>query len=133
MKSIEVNTPGTNSSIVLDVLANAGATQCEPGNALHGTTPLHAIEDLPELPAVIYLSEISHLVESKAYCFGGGLYIDPVFPKYDLKAIISNEEDVGSLDTRGQISQLDLGATPNFKGSNEATIQEQELLINLGG
>ena len=98
-KSIEVNTPGTNSSIVLDVLANAGATQCEPGSALHGTTPLHAIEDLPELPAVIYLSEISHLVENKAYCFGGGLYIDPVFPKYDLKAIISNEEDVGTLDT----------------------------------
>ncbi|MCZ4271287.1 alanine racemase [Maritalea porphyrae] len=87
---IEINAPGTTSSVVLEALANAGATQCEPGNALHGTTPLHAVKDLPELPAAVYLSEVSHLHEDKAYCFGGGLYIDPVFPDYDLKAIVSS-------------------------------------------
>ena len=88
---IEVNAPGTTSSVVLDALADAGATQCEPGNGLHGTTPLHALEDLPERPAVLYLSEVSHLHGGKAYCFGGGLYIDPVFPDYDVKAIVSPE------------------------------------------
>ncbi|MGJ8527586.1 alanine racemase [Maritalea sp.] len=87
---IEINAPGTTSSVVLEALAKAGATQCEPGNALHGTTPLHAIKDLPELPAAVYLSEVSHLHEDKAYCFGGGLYIDPVFPDYDVKAIVSS-------------------------------------------
>jgi predicted amino acid racemase len=87
---IEVNAPGTNSTIMLEALANAGATQVEPGNALHGTTPLHAIEDLPEEPAVLYLSEVSHHHAGTAFCFGGGLYIDPVFPKYDVRAIVSS-------------------------------------------
>ncbi|WP_419911664.1 alanine racemase [Hoeflea sp.] len=88
---IEINAPGTTSSVVLDALAEAGATQCEPGNGLHGTTPLHALEDLPERPAVVYLSEVSHLHGGRAYCFGGGLYIDPVFPDYDVKAVVSRE------------------------------------------
>lgn len=89
--NIEINAPGTTSSIVLDALADAGATQCEPGNGLHGTTPLHALEDLPERPAVLYLSEVSHLHGGRAYCFGGGLYIDPVFPDYDVSAIVGSE------------------------------------------
>lgn len=88
---IEINAPGTTSSIVLDALADAGATQCEPGNGLHGTTPLHAIKDLPERPAMLYMSEVSHLHGGRAYCFGGGLYIDPVFPDYDVKAIVGGE------------------------------------------
>ncbi|MBD0865786.1 MAG: alanine racemase, partial [Rhodobacteraceae bacterium] len=81
----EINAPGTTSSAVLPALADAGATQVEPGNGLHGTTPLHAVEDLPENPAVLYLSEVSHHYGGKAYCFGGGLYIDPVFPKYQVR------------------------------------------------
>lgn len=88
---IEINAPGTTSAVVLDALAQVGTTQCEPGNGLHGTTPLHALEDLPELPASLYLSEVSHLHAGRAYCFGGGLYIDPVFPDYDVKAIVSAE------------------------------------------
>tara|TARA_R110000764_G_scaffold54744_2_gene119367 strand:+ start:5123 stop:6343 length:1221 start_codon:yes stop_codon:yes gene_type:complete len=96
--NIEVNAPGTTSSSVLYALANAGATQCEPGNGLHGTTPLHAVEDLPERPAILYLSEVSHQVNDLAYCFGGGLYIDPVFPDYDVKAIVSTEPTVHGKD-----------------------------------
>lgn len=86
---IAVNAPGTTSATVLSALAEAGATQVEPGNGLHGTTPLHAVEDLPEDPAVLYLSEVSHHHGGKAYCFGGGLYIDPVFPKYQVRALVS--------------------------------------------
>lgn len=89
--NIEINAPGTTSSMVLKALAEAGATQCEPGNGLHGTTPLHAVQDLPEEPAALYLSEVSHQHAERAYCFGGGLYIDPVFPDYDVKAIVSSE------------------------------------------
>jgi predicted amino acid racemase len=93
---VEINAPGTTSSIVLDALAEAGATQCEPGNGLHGTTPLHALEDLPERPAVLYLSEVSHRHAERAYCFGGGLYIDPVFPQYDVRAIVGSEPTVAA-------------------------------------
>ena len=89
--NIEVNTPGTTSSDILQMLSDAGSTQVEPGHGLTGTTPLHAVRDLPELPAVCYLSEVSHLINSEAFCFGGGLYIDPVFPDYQIKAIVSRE------------------------------------------
>ena len=88
---LEINAPGTTSSVVLGALAEAGATQVEPGNGLHGTTPLHAVEDLPEDPAVLYLSEVSHHHGDRAYCFGGGLYIDPVFAKYQVQALVSSE------------------------------------------
>lgn len=89
--NLEINAPGTTSIVTLPALAEAGATQVEPGNGLHGTTPLHAIEDLPESPAVLYLTEVSHLHGGRAYCFGGGLYIDPVFPDYDVKALVGPE------------------------------------------
>ena len=88
---LEINAPGTTSVVTLQALAEAGATQVEPGNGLHGTTPLHAVEDLPERPAVLYLTEVSHLHAGRAYCFGGGLYIDPVFPDYDVQALVGPE------------------------------------------
>ena len=88
---IEINAPGTTSSVTLRALAEAGATQVEPGHGLTGTTPLHAVEDLPERPAVVYLTEVSHLSGGEAFCFGGGLYIDPVFPAYQVRAIVSRE------------------------------------------
>lgn len=92
-KEIEINAPGTTSTVVMEMLAKAGATQVEPGHGLTGTTPLHAVRDLPELPAICYLSEISHIHNGKPFCFGGGLYIDPVFPEYDVKALVGSEPD----------------------------------------
>ncbi len=88
---LEINAPGTTSLVTLRALAEAGATQVEPGNGLHGTTPLHAVEDLPERPAVLYLTEVSHLHAGRAYCFGGGLYIDPVFADYEVKALVGSK------------------------------------------
>jgi predicted amino acid racemase len=90
-KGIEINAPGTTSSVTLEALAEAGATQVEPGHGLTGTTPLHLSDDLPEAPAVVYLTEVSHLSGGEAFCFGGGLYIDPVFPNYQVRAIVARE------------------------------------------
>jgi predicted amino acid racemase len=95
-RGIAINAPGTTSSLMLAALAEAGTTQVEPGHGLTGTTPLHAVEDLPELPAVVYVSEVSHYHGSDAYCFGGGLYIDPIFPDYPVKAIVSREPTVAA-------------------------------------
>ena len=97
---IEINAPGTTSAVMLPALAEAGASQCEPGNGLHGTTALHAVDDLPELPAVCYLTEVSHLSGGKAYCLGGGFYIDPIFPDYDVQAIVSDEPTVAATALR---------------------------------
>ena len=111
---IEVNAPGTTSSVLLQALAEAGATQCEPGNGLHGTTALHVMEDLPELPAVLYLTEVSHLHGGKAYCFGGGFYIDPIFPDYEVKALVGSEPVTASAALRS----VDTDASYDCRGRN---------------
>jgi predicted amino acid racemase len=90
-RGVQINAPGTTSSATLEALAEAGATQIEPGHGLTGTTPLHAVEELPETPAVVYLTEVSHLAGGEAFCFGGGLYIDPVFPDYQARAVVARE------------------------------------------
>lgn len=85
---VQVNAPGTTSVAVLPALAEAGATQVEPGHGLTGTTPLHAVEDLVERPAIAYVSEVSHLWNGRAYVFGGGLYVDPVLGDQRTSALV---------------------------------------------
>jgi predicted amino acid racemase len=85
---VELNAPGTTSVSVLATLAEAGATQVEPGHGLTGTTPLHAVEDLVEAPAVAYVSEVSHVWNDTAYVFGGGLYVDPVLGGSRTEALV---------------------------------------------
>jgi len=91
ISDVVVNAPGTTSSSVLATLASMGATQVEPGHGLTGTTPLHALSDLPEIPAVLYVSEVAHIHQGRPYVYGGGLYIDPVFSEYPLDALVSRE------------------------------------------
>jgi predicted amino acid racemase len=94
-REIQVNAPGTTSSATLAMLAAAGATQVEPGHGLTGTTPIHATrEDLPELPAAAYVTEVSHFYGGRAFCFGGGMYIDPVFPDYQVQALVAPGGDL---------------------------------------
>jgi predicted amino acid racemase len=118
-KGIEINAPGTTSSVTLEALADAGATQVEPGHGLTGTTPLHVAGDLPETPAVVYLTEVSHLSGGEAFCFGGGLYIDPVFPNYQARAIVAREPktDDGAL----RAVEMPSPATIDYYGMIDAT------------
>ncbi|MBC8989071.1 alanine racemase [Micromonospora chalcea] len=85
---VEINAPGTTSAAILATLAEAGVTQVEPGHGLTGTTPWHAVTDLVEEPAVLYVSEVSHLWDGRAYVFGGGLYVDPVLGLGGTRALI---------------------------------------------
>lgn len=92
--TIRVNAPGTTATGVLAMLADAGVTQVEPGHGLSGTTPQHAAADLAELPAALYIAEISHHHGGRAYCYGGGLYVDPVFPPYRVQALVGCDGDL---------------------------------------
>jgi predicted amino acid racemase len=93
----QVNAPGTTSISVLEGLARDGATQVEPGHGLTGTTPLHAVTDLAEEPAIAYVSEVSHLWNDRAYVFGGGLYVDPVLGGGSTSAlVVSGGADVSA-------------------------------------
>jgi predicted amino acid racemase len=95
-EGVRLNGPGTTASGVLAMLASAGVTQVEPGHGLTGTTPLHAVRDEPELPAALYISELSHHHGGRAYCYGGGLYVDPVFPPYQVQALVSRDGDLAT-------------------------------------
>ena len=122
MAEPRVNAPGTTSSSVFGLLAEHGATQVEPGHGLTGTTPLHRVRDLPELPAICYVTEISHLHAGVAFAFGGGLYVDPVFGDYQLRALVADrpgladartlEASIPPPEAIDYYAQLDLGQGP---------------------
>mgnify|MGYP000874253255 CR=1 FL=1 len=71
----QLNMPSANCLASLDLAVAEGATHVEPGHALLGTTPYHALPAVAdEKPAIVYVSEISHNYESHGYCYGGGYY-----------------------------------------------------------
>jgi predicted amino acid racemase len=122
---IRVNAPGTTSTSTLQLLADAGATQVEPGHGLTGTTPWHAFADLPEEPAVLYLTEVSHHAAGRTYCFGGGFYIDPVLGDSPVRALVSEDAageawqavaarlpEAGAIDYYGMLEPPEGGAIP---------------------
>ena len=74
IRDIILNTPSATCCLTLDKMAEHGGNCGEPGHGLSGTTPMHAVHHMEEIPAVVYVSEISHNFEGNAYCFGGGHY-----------------------------------------------------------
>lgn len=69
-----INTPSTTCTHTMELIKKYGGNCGEPGHGLTGTTPMHAIHELEEQPAVVYVSEISHNFMDQAYCYGGGHY-----------------------------------------------------------
>lgn len=94
MQCTVFNTPGNTSTDNLEMFAAHGATHVEPGHGMTGTTPAHIYEDLPEIPAMVYVSEVSHHFGEHAYAYGGGLYVCIAGgPKgYPVKALIGDKE-----------------------------------------
>lgn len=91
----QVNAPGTTSAGAMRLLAEGGATHVEPGNGLHGTTALMLFDEgQPEVPAIVYVSEVSHVDGTDAYVFGAGLYIDKVLGEYALRALVGRDETI---------------------------------------
>ena len=84
----QVNACGRNCVANLELTANNGATVIEPGHAFIGTLPNFLFEDdSPELPAVVYVTEISHLFSNYAMAFGDNFMATAVFGslKNDIK------------------------------------------------
>jgi len=102
----QINAPGTTSAATMALLANAGATHVEPGHGFTGTTPWHAYADLPETPAMCYLTEVSGVRGDQAYVLGGGLYVDPVVPPYQVRAFVGRSGD----EALGNRAEADLGS-----------------------
>lgn len=69
----QINAPGDSAAQLMKKYKKLGVTHVEPGNAFTGTTPWHMFKNLPEKPAWIYLTEISHVNSEIGYSIGGGL------------------------------------------------------------
>ena len=74
LKDLNINLPSANCTASIPLIASCGGTSGEPGHGLTGTTPLHKYNNEPEIPAYVYVSEISHNYEGKSFCYGGGHY-----------------------------------------------------------
>ena len=70
----QINGPSGTSCETIPFLASQGITHGEPGHGLTGTTPLHAYKDLPEKPAIIYVTEVSHQYRDNYQVIAGGYY-----------------------------------------------------------
>ena len=92
-QNVRVNAPGETSTKVISTLASAGATQIEPGHGFTATGAYHAFADVPERPAMVYLSEVSHTNGDTSFCFGGGLYLCIGSVDYTPTAIVGSTFD----------------------------------------
>lgn len=70
----QVNAPSATCTSTIPLLRSAGATHGEPGHALTGSTPLHAVPGQPEVPSYLYITEVSHQFNGCSYVYGGGYY-----------------------------------------------------------
>ena len=71
-RDLMLNTPSATCTHSIPMIAAAGGTHGEPGHGLTGTTPYHAGHpDAEERPGYLYVSEVSHNLGDKAYCYGG--------------------------------------------------------------
>jgi predicted amino acid racemase len=72
LSDLRINCSGNCNTITAEILASYGATDIEPGAALVGSGRFHALLDMPEVPAQVLVSEISHHWAGNAYAIGGG-------------------------------------------------------------
>src|SRR5581483_11171939 len=72
LHELRINCSGNCNTVTAEILASYGATDIEPGAALVGSGRFHALHDMPEIPAQVFVSEITHHWAGNAYATGGG-------------------------------------------------------------
>lgn len=71
---LQINAPSVCCVESMSMIKAQGGTHSEPGHGLSGTTPFHAEHDGVEKCAYVYLTEISHRIDNRSFCYGGGSY-----------------------------------------------------------
>jgi hypothetical protein len=69
----QINTPGNNHTSTMRIVAENGGTHAEPGSGTIGGNTSHTFGQEPELPAFVYVTEVSHWLGEKIYAYGGGM------------------------------------------------------------
>lgn len=132
-----VNAPGNNCCATMSLLAENGVTHVEPGSALTGSNTYHLFsDDQPEQPAMLYVSEVSHIWNKQIYIYGEGFFIDdpPVSLSSDFRHMAFYGNDASGI-MEHQLEFKGIGARP---GSGFAKIDYHGILdahgqnVNIG-
>lgn len=71
----EINMPSATAVENIKLISDFGGTHGEPGHGLTGTTPYGACnDDCKEIPAMVYVTEVSHNLGEESFAYGGGHY-----------------------------------------------------------
>ena len=74
-RDLQLNMPSASCAHTVPIVSALGGTHMEPGHGLSGTTPYHAAcEEAEEGVAYAYVSEVSHNLGGRGYCYAGGHY-----------------------------------------------------------
>jgi predicted amino acid racemase len=114
-----INTPPENCSATMKIGADKGGTHQEPGHGFTGTTHLHGFRDLPELPALAFVTEVIQTIGSRAFAATGTLVIDRVLgmmnpangPKLAIKVLAGDDPD--AILSQQQLTSLPADAWGN--------------------
>jgi predicted amino acid racemase len=68
-----INPAGNNCVESISLIAAAGATYCEPGQAFVGGLVANAFSDQPEVPAIAYVTEVSHIIGTVPYVYAASM------------------------------------------------------------
>lgn len=128
----QINAPGNTSTATMAMLKEGGATHVEPGHGLTGTTPPQIVEpDHVELPAYVFVTEVTHHYGDAAYgmAAGGlwamqGKFLDPgwrvgALVGSDPEATLGNRLDYRHLD---QIIDYHIPLLPGTKAKIGDTV-----------
>ena len=72
----QINCPGTSSCSSIDLIAEHGGTDAEPGAAFWGMTPQQLFGGDAGRPGQVYVAEVSHRARDRIMVLGGGFYAD---------------------------------------------------------
>jgi predicted amino acid racemase len=72
LSDLRLNVAGNANVVTMPMLAGHGVTDVEPGAALTGSAKFHALQDMPERPAHVFVSEYTHTWRDNALAIGGG-------------------------------------------------------------
>jgi len=133
-----INAAGRNCVRTAAMLAKNGATHVEPGHAFTGTLPDMAFYDAPEIPAVCYVSEISHRVGDLPLMFADSMMTTALIGS--IKDVVDYERIHTVVGTDPDtIIQNKVAAVPQEYWHNDAAwhmyctlLPEQNVKLNVG-
>ncbi len=127
----QVNGSSNNCCSNMKFLAEHGVTHVEPGSALTGSNTYHLFaDDQPEKPAMVYLTEVSHLWNNKVYVYGGGFFMDN--PPVSLSNNFKHKAFFGNVPEKIMEQKLGWIGTGTTGGSGFARIDYHGILESKG-